>query len=69
MFWAVLFFSLGWSWQTERTKNEELSENMSFNGETVWKFQTEKIKNYSLGMENKTKEPQDPWGKNWTWTM
>ena len=25
-------------------------------------------KNSSLGMENKTKEPPDLKGKNWTWT-
>ena len=42
---------------------------MSFNGETVWKFQTKKIKNSSPRMEKKTKEPQDSKGKNWTWTM
>ena len=28
--------------QTKSTKNEGPSENMSFNGETVWKFQTKK---------------------------
>ena len=55
--------------QTERTKNEGSSEKMSFNGETFWRFQTKKIKSSTLPMENKTKEPQDPKGKNWTWTM
>ena len=56
--------------QTERTKNEESSEKMSFNAETVWKFQTKKkTKKSSHRMENKTKEPRDPEGKNWTWTM
>ena len=29
--------------QTKVQKNEGPSENMSFNGETVWKFQTEKV--------------------------
>ena len=33
---------------------------------TVWRFQTKK--NSSLGMEDRTKEPQDPKGKNWIWT-
>ena len=28
--------------KTNSTKNEGPSENMSFNGETVWKFQTKK---------------------------
>ena len=28
--------------QTERTKNDGSSEKMSFNGETVWKFETKK---------------------------
>ena len=55
--------------QTERTKNERPSEKMSFNGETFWRFQTKKIKSSTPPMENKTKEPQDPKDKNWTWTM
>ena len=55
--------------QTERTKNEGPSEKVSFNGELVWKFQTNKSKNPNHRMENKTIEPRDPEGKNWTWTM
>ena len=55
--------------QTERTKSEGSSEKMSFNAETVLKFQTEKTKKSSHRMENKTKEPRNPEGKNWTWTM
>ena len=31
--------------QTERTKNEAPSDKLSFNGETVWSFQTKKFKN------------------------
>ena len=54
--------------QTERTKNEGPSEKLSFNGETVWRFQTKKFKNSTPPMENKSKEPQDPKGKNWRWT-
>ena len=55
--------------QAERTKNEGSSEKLSFNGETVWEFQTNKTKNSSHRMKTKTKERQDPEGKNWTWTM
>ena len=33
------------------------------------KFSNQKAKNSSHRMENKTKEPQDPEGKNWTWAM
>ena len=33
------------------------------------KFLKQKTKKSSHCMENKTKEPQDPEGKNWTWTM
>ena len=29
----------------------------------------QKTKKSSHRMENKTNEPQDPEGKNWTWTM
>ena len=54
---------------TERTKNEGPSEKMSFNGETVWRFQTKKFNNSTPPMENKTKEPQDPRGKNRTRIM
>ena len=58
------------SWlQRERTKNEGSSEKMSFNPETVWKFQAKKNKKSRHRMENKTKESQDPKRKNWTWTM
>ena len=55
--------------QTERTKNEGPSEKMSFNGETVWSFKPKKPKKSSHRIENKTKEPQEPKGKNWTWTI
>ena len=57
---------------TERTKIEGPSENEkknSFNGETVWRFQTKKFKNSTPPMENKTNQPQDSEGENWTWTM
>ena len=55
--------------QTERTEIEGPSEKMSFNPETVWKFQTKKTKKSSHRMENKTKEPRDSECKNWTWIM
>ena len=55
--------------QTQRTKNEEPSEKMRFNGETGWRFQTRKFKNSTPRIENKTKEPQVPKAENWTWTM
>ena len=35
----------------------------------IWKVSNQKTKKSSHGMENKTKEPQDPEGKNGTWTM
>ena len=54
--------------QTELSRNEGPSEKMSFNGETVWRFQTKKFKTSTPPTENKTEEPQDPKGKNWTWT-
>ena len=31
------------------------------------KFSNQKTKKSSHGMENKTKEPKEPKGKNWTW--
>ena len=42
--------------QTERTKTEEPSEKMSFNGETGWRFQTKKTKKIqsSHGEQNKS---------------
>ena len=55
--------------QTERTKNEGPSEKLSFNGEQFENFEPKKTKKSSHRMENKTKEQQDPEGKNWTWTM
>ena len=55
--------------QTERTKNEGSSEKLSFNAETVWNFQTNESRNSSHRMKTKTKEPQAPEGKNWTWTV
>ena len=55
--------------QTERTEIEGPSEKMSFNPETVWKFQTKKTKKSSHRMENKTKEPRVSECKNWTWIM
>ena len=52
------------------TKNERPSQKHGFHLITVWRFQTEKkIKNSRLGMKNKTKEKQDPIGKNWTWAI
>ena len=50
--------------QTERIKNEKPTEKLSFNGETGWRLQTKKFKNSTPPMENKTKKPQDPEGKN-----
>ena len=50
-------------------KEKGLLKKKSFIGETVWIFQTKKIKKSVPPMGNKTKEPQDPEGKNWTWTM
>ena len=50
--------------QTDCSKNGGASEKMSFNGETGWRFQTKKFKKSAPPMENKTKEPQDPEGKN-----
>ena len=55
--------------KTKRTKKRAFWKKKSFNGETVWIFQTKKIKKSVPPMGNKTKEPQDPEGKNWTWTM
>ena len=54
--------------QTERTKNEGPSEKLSFNGEQfeIFKLKNQKVQS-SYGEQNK--EPQDPRGKNWTWTM
>ena len=49
---------------TKCTRKEGLSENMSFNGETGWRFQTKNFKKSTPPMENKTKEQQDPEGKN-----
>ena len=54
--------------QTERTKNEEPSEKLSFNGEQFEIFKPKKTRNSNHLMESKTKEPQDPERKNWTWT-
>ena len=42
---------------------------MSFNVETVWKYQTKKPEKPSHRMENETQESRDPQGKNWTWTI
>ena len=51
--------------QTERTKKAGPSEKMSFNGETVWRFQTKRFKKLTPLKENKTKERQHPKGENW----
>ena len=50
-------------------KMKGILEKIIFNGETVWRIQTKNFKKSTPPMENKTKEPQDPKGKNWTWTM
>ena len=42
---------------------------MGFNGEQFEIFKLKKTKKSSRRMKNKTKESQDPEGKNWTWTM
>ena len=42
---------------------------MSFNGKQFEKFKPKKTEKSSDPMKNKTKEPQDPRGKTWTWTM
>ena len=55
--------------QTERTINEWPSEKLSFKVEQFEIFKPKKNEKSSHRMENKTKEPQDPEGKNWTWTM
>ena len=53
------------SWlQTERTKNEKPSEKISFNGEQFENFKQKTTIKSRHRMENKTKEPQDPEGKN-----
>ena len=44
--------------QTERTKNEGSSEKLSFNGKSVWRFQTKSFKNSTPPTENKTKKPE-----------
>ena len=50
--------------QTERTKNEGSSEKMSFNAETVWKFQTKKKpKNPVIVWRTKQKNHQNPKAK------
>ena len=41
---------------------------MIFNGKQFEIFEPNNQKS-SQRMENKTKEPQDPEGKIWTWTM
>ena len=47
--------------QTERTKNEESSEKMSFNAETVWKIQTKKKpKNPVIVWRTKQKNHETP---------
>ena len=52
----------------QRTKNEGPSEKTRFNGEQFEIFKP-KTKYSSHRLEKKEKEPQDPGGKNWTWTM
>ena len=50
--------------QTERTKNGKPSEKLSFNAEQFENLKWKKNKKSSHRMDNKTKEPQDPEGKN-----
>ena len=52
------------------TKIEGPSENMCFNGKTVWRFQTKK-KNRNIILDLSKKNPvehKDPKSINWTWS-
>ena len=44
--------------QTERTKNEGPFKKVSFNGKSVWRFQTKNFKNSTPPTEIKTKKPE-----------
>ena len=54
--------------QTERTKNEGPSERMSFNEEQFEDFR-QKNQRIQSSYGEQTKEPGDPEGENWTWTI
>ena len=49
-------------------KMKDLLKTRVLTGKQFEHFKTKNIKKSSVRMENKTKEPQDPKGKNWTWT-
>ena len=44
--------------QTERTKNEGPFKKVSFNGKSIWRFQTKICKYSTPPMENETKKPE-----------
>ena len=49
-------------------KRKGLLKKWALTGNSL-KFSNQTIKNFSHRRENKRKEPQDPEGNNWTWTM
>ena len=51
---------------TNRTYKKGPSEKRALTGNSL-NFSNQKTKKFSHRMENKTKEPQDPEGKNWIW--
>ena len=55
-------FKAPW-FQIERTKSEGSSEKMSFNAETVWKFQSKKPKNPVIVWRTKQKNHETPKAK------
>ena len=52
--------------QSERTKNEGPSEKMSFSGETVWRFQRKKLRNFHSSHGEKNKRTSRPQGQKLT---
>ena len=50
-------------------KIKKASEKMSLTGNSLKISNQKKTKKSSHRMENKTKEPLGPEGKNWIWTM
>ena len=55
--------------QTKVQKMKDLPRTWVLTGKQFENFRPKKIKNSSPRIEKKTKETQDPKGKNWTWTM
>ena len=49
-------------------KMKGLLRNWVLTGNSL-KISNQKTKKTNHGMENKTKKPPEPEGKNWTWTM